>query len=99
MDTDTADQVHSPNPADIEVTVIVTPTEVIPGHIIETVDTTIGVLHDAIIPVLIVITMTHHMNGHPHIGIFQLTQKIAADPNHALHLSQVGKFCMVFIPS
>ena len=37
-----------------------TPTEVIPGHIIETVDATIGVLHNAFIPVLIFIAVTHH---------------------------------------
>ena len=41
-DTDTADAGHRPIPADIEVTVIMTPTEAIPGHIIETVDTTMG---------------------------------------------------------
>ena len=63
-----------------------TPTEDIPGHIIETVDTTIGVFHDA------VFTMTHHIKGHPHIGILQLIQKITADPDHTLHISQVGKF-------
>ena len=61
MDTDTADQGHSPDPTDIKVTVIMTSTEVIPGHIIVTVDATIGVLHDAIIPVLIIIAMTHHI--------------------------------------
>ena len=47
---------------------------------------TIGVLHDAIF------TVTHHIEGHPLIGILLLAQKIAADPNHALHISQVRKF-------
>ena len=65
-------------------------TEAIPGHILETVDTTIGVLCDAIF------AMTHHIKGHPHIEILQLTKEIAADPTHALHISQVRKF---FIPS
>ena len=63
-----------------------TSTEAVPGHIIQTVDTTIGVLHNA------VFTMTHHINGHPHIEILELTQEIAADPTHALHISQVRKF-------
>ena len=36
-------------------------TEVITGHIIETVDAAIEVLHDAIIPVLIIIIMTYHI--------------------------------------
>ena len=91
MDTDTADQGHSPDPADIEVTVITTPTEVIPGHIIETVDTTIGVLCNAIIPVHIIITVTQHIKDHPHIAILQFIQKIAAGPDHVLHIKQVRK--------
>ena len=68
-----------------------TPTEAIQGNIIETVDATIAVLHDAIIPVLIVISMTHHIEDHPHIGVLQLIQKIAADPDHILHVKQVRK--------
>ena len=91
IDTDTADQGHSPNPTDIKVTVIPTPTEAIPGHKIETVDATIGVLHDAITPVLIIFAMTHLIEDHPHIGVLQLILKIAADPNHALHINQVRK--------
>ena len=69
-----------------------TPTEAIPGHIIETVDATIGVPYDAIIQVFIDFVVTHHIKGHPHIGVLHLTQKTAADPNHALHISQVRKF-------
>ena len=84
-DTNTADQGHSPNHADIKVIVITTPTEAIPGHIIETVDATIGVLHDAIS------TVTHHIEGHPHIGILQLTQKITAGPDHVQPKTQVRK--------
>ena len=66
-----------------------TPIEVIPGHIIETVDATIGVLCNA---------MTHHIEGHTYIGILQLTQRITVDPNHILHISQVGKFCTSLHP-
>ena len=90
-DTDTADQGHSPIPTDIKVTVVMTPTEAVPGHIIETVDTTIGVLYDAITPVFIIFTMTHYINDYPHIGVLQLIQKIAADPDHVLHINQVKK--------
>ena len=55
---------------------------------IETVDATIGVLHDAITPVLIVFAVTHHMEDHPHIGVIQ---NITADPDHVLHIKQVRK--------
>ena len=52
-DTDRAGQGHRPIPTDITVTVTMIPTEAIPGHIIETIDITIGVLCDALTPVLI----------------------------------------------
>ena len=45
--TDTVDQGHSPIPTDIAVTVTMVPTDYIPGHIIETIDTIIGALHDS----------------------------------------------------
>ena len=90
-DIDTADQGHSPVPADIEVTVIMTPTEAIPDHIIETVDATIGVLHDTISPVFIIFAMTHHIKDHPDIEVLQLIQKIAAALSHVLHINQVRK--------
>ena len=64
-----------------------TPTEAIPGHIIETVDATIGVLHDAVTPVLIITAIIHHLKDHPHIGILQLIPEITADPNHTLHMN------------
>ena len=35
--------------------------------------------------------MTHHIKGHPHIGVLQLIQKIAANPDHTLHINQVRK--------
>ena len=71
--------------------VIKTPTEAIPDHIIETVHATIGVLHDAITPVLIITALTHHIKDHPHIAVLQLIQNIAADPDHVLHIKQVRK--------
>ena len=93
-DTDTADQGCSLIPTDIEVTVIMTPTEAIPGHIIKTGDATIGVLHDAITPVLIIFAVIPHIKDHPHIGVLQLIQKIAVDPDHTLHINQVRKLCI-----
>ena len=55
-------------------------TEAIPGHIIETVDATIGVLHNAITSVLIITAMTHHIED--------------VTPNHALDINQVRKLCI-----
>ena len=86
------------HPQRYKVKVITTPTEDIPGHIIETVDATIGVLHDAINPVLIVFAITHHIKDHPHIGVLQPIQKIAADPDHVLHIKQIRKLCINFHP-
>ena len=76
-----------------------TPTEAIPGHIIETVNATIGVFHNAVTPVLIIFTMTPHIEDHPHIGVLPLIQKIAADPNHILHIKQVRKLCINLHPT
>ena len=75
-----------------------TPSEAIPGHIIETVDTTIGVLCDDVTPVLIVTAMTHHIEDHLQVGVLQLIQKIAADPNHTLHINQIRKLFICFHP-
>ena len=66
--------------------------EAVPSHIIETVDTTLGVLCDAIF------VMAHYIEGHPHIEILQLTQEITADPTHTLHISQVRKLCISLHP-
>ena len=88
-DTDIADQGFIPIPMYIEVTVIMTPTETIPAHNIDKVDATIGVLCNAITPVLIIFAVTHHIEVHPHIGVLQLIPKIAADLNHTLHINQV----------
>ena len=74
--TETADEGQSPIPADVIVTVVMTPTEAILGHIIETVDATIEVLCNTITPVLIITTVTHHIEDHPHIGGLPLIQKL-----------------------
>ena len=91
-DTDTADQGHSPNHRYIKAIVVMTPTEAIPGCIIGTVDATIGILHSTIF------ATTHHIKGHTHVGTPLLTHKNAADLDHALHISQVGKFCISLHP-
>ena len=59
-----------------------TPTEAIPGTVVAI----IGVLHDAVTPMLIIITVTHHTKDHPHVGVLQLIQKIVADPDQLLHI-------------
>ena len=66
-------------------------TEAIPGHIIETKDVIIGVLHDALTPVLTVPTVTPHIADHLHIGANQLTHRTAADHNPIQHTNQVRK--------
>ena len=95
---ETADQGCSPIPTDIIITVVMTPTEAIAGHITETVDTIIGALCDAITPVLTITAMTHHTKDHPHIGVLQFIQKMAADPDHVLHIKQVRKLCVSLHP-
>ena len=93
-DTDTADQGHSPIPADIAVTVTRIPTEAIPGQIIETIDITIGVLCDALIPVLNIPAMTPHIADCLHTGAHQLTLGTRADHNPIQHTNQVRKPCI-----
>ena len=90
-DTGTVDQGCNPNHADMEAIVAMTPTEAVLGHMTGRVDATIGVLCNAITPVLIIIAVTCHIKGHPPIEILQLAQEIAANPTHALHISQVRK--------
>ena len=87
-DTDIADQGHSHILTDIEVTVTITPIEAVPDLII---DTTIGVFHATISPALTVIVVTYHTTNLPQIGALQHIQEITADPNPALHMSQVRK--------
>ena len=76
--TDVAGQDHSHNLTDIEVTVITTHTEVIPGHIKVTIT---GALLNTITPALAIITMIHHTRGHPHVEFPQLIPGIAVDPD------------------
>ena len=54
-------------------TVAMIPTEAIPDHTIETIDITIGVLHDALTLVLIVPIVTPHITDCLHTGAHQLT--------------------------
>ena len=84
--TDIAGQDHSHTLTDIEVTIAIIHTEAIPDHIT---DATTEALHDTITPALIIITMTHHTWGLPHIEVHQLIQEITADPDHAPHITQV----------
>ena len=64
-------------------------TDTIPGHIIETIDITIGVLHEAIIPVRIIPTMTPKTTDHPHTGAHQLTLGTTAGHIPVQHTNQV----------
>ena len=83
--TDTARQVHSPIPVDTTATVVMLPTEAIPGHIIETIGIIIGVLHNALTPVLIVPAVTPHITDHLHTGAHQLTLRTVADHDPIQH--------------
>ena len=65
-----------------------TPTEAIPGHIIEIVDTTMEALHTDV-TVLITFAATHHIEDHPHLEVPQLILEITVDPDHILHINQV----------
>ena len=69
------------------------PTEAIPGHIIEAIGVIIGVLHNALTPVLIIPTMTPHITDHHHTGAHQLTLRTAADHDPIQHTNQVRKPC------
>ena len=64
-------------------------TDAIPGHIIGTVDITRGVLHDPLIPVLIVPTMTPHITDHHLTRAHQLTLRTTADHITFQHTNQV----------
>ena len=80
--TDIAGPDHSHTPADIEVTVMITHTEVAPDHITDA-------LQDITTPALIAITVTHHTGNHPHIEVYQPTPEITTGPDHAHHTNQV----------
>ena len=85
---------HSPIPVDIAATVTMIPTEDIPGHIIETIDVTTGVLHDALTPVLIFPTVTPDIADNLHTGAHQLILRTKADHDHIQHKNQVRKPCI-----
>ena len=71
---------------DIEVTVIITHTEVVPDHII---DVLTEALHVTITQALIIIATTHHTGGHPDIEASPLIPEITADPEQIPHTNQV----------
>ena len=70
------------------------PSEDVPGHIIETIDITTGVLHDALTPVVIIPTMTPHIADCLHTGAHQLTLRIREDHIPIQHTNQVSKPCI-----
>ena len=73
------------------------PTEAIPGHI-ETIDIIIGVLHDALTPVLIIPAVAPHIKDHLHTGAHQLTLRTTADHDPIQHTNQVRKPCIDLHP-
>ena len=95
--TGTGNQGCNPNHIAIGVLVIMIPTEAIPGHITEIVDTTREELHTAA-TVLIAFAMTHHTNDHPHVEAPQLIPEITANPDHKLHINQVRELCINLHP-
>ena len=68
--------------------------EAIPGHIIETVDVTIGVLCNILTPLLIIPAVTPHIADHLHTGAHQLTLRTRADHDPVQHTNQVRKACI-----
>ena len=74
------------------------PTEAIPGHIIETIYIIIGVLHDALTPVLIIPAVTSHITDCPHIGAHQLILRTTTDHDPIQHTNQAGKLCINLHP-
>ena len=74
------------------------PVEAIPGHIIETIEVIIRVLHDALTPVLVIPTMTPHITDCLHTGAHQLTLRTTADHDPIQHTNQVRKPCINLHP-
>ena len=68
--------------------------EDVPGHIIEMIGITTGVLHDALTPVIIILTMTSHITDHLHTGVHLHTLRIGADPVSIQHTKQVSTLCI-----
>ena len=69
-------------------------TDTAPGHIIEAIDVTTGVAHNALIPVLIVPGVIPHTRDYPHTGANQLTVRTTADHIPIQHTNQVTKPCI-----
>ena len=94
----TADQCLNLIPTDIAVTVATIHAEDIPGHIIEMIDITTGVLLNAFTPVIIIPTMTPYLTDHLHTGAHPHTLGIRGDHipcsaykpiKHTLHKSSM----------
>ena len=56
-------------------------------------------LHIAITQALIIITVTCHTEGHPHIGAHPLTPGITTDLEHILHTNQVRPHLLSLHPA
>ena len=93
LTTVTADQDFNAIPEDITATVTAIHTDV-PDYIIETIDITTGVLHDALTPVNIIPTMTPHIADCHHTGAHQLILSIRADHILIQCTNQVSKLCI-----
>ena len=70
-----------------------TPTEAIPGHIIEIVDAPIGALCTAT-----TVLIAFAIEDHPHREVPQLIPEITVDPDHILHINQVRKLYIKLHP-
>ena len=87
---------------DIEAQVIMTHTEATPGHNIQIIAATQGVVHDALTPdigiTVIEPAMTHHTDliiDHPHIEVSQLTTpEITVDHIHIHPTNPQDKICI-----
>ena len=70
----------------MEVTVIITHTEVTPDHMI---DVLTEALHVTVTQALVIIAGTHHTGSHPQIEAPPLIPGITADPEHVPCTNQV----------
>ena len=89
--TDIAGQDHGHTFMDIEVTVAIIHSKVIPDCIKDVIR---GALYDTITPALIAIAMTNHTRDHPHVEVYQPFLEIVADPDHAHCIKQVKTPCL-----
>ena len=86
----------SSRPIHIDTTATVTmiPTETTPGHIMDTIDIIIAILHDALTPVLIIPAVTPHIADCLHTRAHQLTLGTTASHDPIQHTNQVRKPCI-----